>query len=280
MRTWPALRMTGLVSAGPDTTDLLQAALVDHAVAAIDEVSPDEWLVYFESADARTAATADVSVAFPLVGCEALEVPDDDWARRSQADLRAVRAGALVVAPPWDTASASTATAGDARLIVILPSMGFGTGHHATTRLCLQAMQAIPLDGLRVADIGTGSGVLAIAASLLGAASVTGLDDDPDAVQSAQENLALNPDARVRFLQGDLRGFDERDVDVVTANLTGALLSATAAHLESLVRPGGWLVLSGILAVEADDVLKSFGNSRLEARSDEDGWVSLLLRRR
>jgi ribosomal protein L11 methyltransferase len=275
MRTWPALCLTGLAGADADTTDLLQAALVDHAVAAVEEVSPDEWRIYFESAAARTDAAGLLAAQFPAVHLDAIEVADEDWARRSQAGLRAIQAGALVVAPPWDVPGSP-----GRHVIVILPSMGFGTGYHATTRLCLEAMQQFALAGLRVADIGTGSGVLAIAASVLGATDVVGLDDDPDAVQSAQDNLALNPVARVRFLHTDLRDFDERGFDLVTANLTGALLSSTAAHLTGLVRLGGRLVLSGMLAGEVDDVLKSFGNCQLDARYAEDGWASLLLSRR
>ena len=127
-----------------------------------------------------------------------MDLPDDDWVARSQQALTAITAGPFVVAPPWDV----PATVADGQhLIVIEPSMGFGTGHHATTRLCLRALGAVDVAGRTVVDVGTGSGVLAMAAALAGAAAVTAIDNDPDAVAAAERSAALNTPAAAGALR-------------------------------------------------------------------------------
>jgi len=158
--------------------------------------------------------------------------------------------------------------------------MGFGTGHHATTRLCLAALQEVDLTDAFVLDVGTGSGVLAIAADRLGARRALGIDFDPDAIQSARENLELNPDVgRVELEVADLTSRELPRADVVTVNLTGALLARSAASLLGAVRPGGTLVLSGLLTHERDEVLRAFAPAVVMWEREEDGWVGLILRR-
>ena len=268
-RTWPAIVVSGLRRTNEQAADaeLLQAALLDHDVAAIDDTSDDAWRVFFNQPSARDAAATALRAAFPAIAVESIDVPDEDWAARSQANLRAIQVGRIIVAPPWDAPIT----------VVIQPSMGFGTGHHATTRLCLGALQRVPLAERTVLDIGTGSAVLAIAASRLGAADVTGIDDDSDAIHAAWESLALNPGASVALIVGDFRSTDLAAADVVLANLTGGLLIASAERLRTLVAASGRLILSGFMTHEERDVLAAFTAFRVEHRAEEEGWLCVTL---
>ena len=162
--------------------------------------------------------------------------------------------------------------------------MGFGTGHHATTRLCLLALQHEDLAGKTVLDVGTGSGILAIAAARLNAARSVGIDNDPDAVQAARENFALNPEATgVMFDVTELREVRTTKVrlkpdtpyDVVIANLTGALLAHEAHRILGAVRSGGRIIVSGLLAGERDQVVAAFEPAALVAEAREDEWVAV-----
>lgn len=263
VRSWPALDIHPV-------SELLQAALVDYDASAVDERSADDWRVFFTSPSERDRAAAALRVEFPDATIESIDVPDEDWAARSQASLRAVRVGNIVVAPPWDVPAGPV-------VIIIQPSMGFGTGHHATTRLCIDALQRLNIGGRTVLDVGTGSGVLAIAASLLGASRSVGIDDDADAITAARENLELNPQAEATLLVADLRATDVGSADVVIANLTGGLLVSAARALQDLVARGGSLVLSGLMAVEETDVLAAFPAWSVDYRSEEDEWLCVVI---
>jgi ribosomal protein L11 methyltransferase len=259
-RSWPALDVRHV-------PEFLEAALTDYDVTAISETE-DVWRIFFHTAQERDRAASGLRAEFSGLSVETVDVPDEDWAARSQASLRAVQIGRVIVAPPWDAPVT----------IVVQPSMGFGTGHHATTQLCLAALQQLDLRGLTVIDVGTGSGVLAMAASLLGAANVIAIDDDEDAVNAARENLALNPRAKVTLEVGDLRHAAAANADLVLANLTGALLVSAADRLRQLTDSGGRLILSGFVAREERDVLHAFAPLTVEHRDQEEEWLCVTLR--
>jgi ribosomal protein L11 methyltransferase len=281
VKTYPAIEVR------TESADLLLAIVDDFGPTAVEDLErAGSVRIFFPSPTDRDAA---LRVLTPRFAVSAVDVSDEDWARRSQEALTPVAVGRITIFP--DPESRLSSPSGprepverrsptpDAITFVIVPSMGFGTGHHATTRLCLAALQAIALAQQGVLDVGTGSGVLAIAADLLGAARALGVDCDPDAIQSARENLALNPAARrVGFETADLATMTLPVVDVVTANLTGALLIRSAPALVAAVRTGGTLIISGLLAHERDDVCAAFAAAKVFWEREEDGWVGLAMR--
>ena len=271
--TVPALLLRFGSQGAREARDLATAALLDFETAAIHEVSDTEWRVFFRSDDERDRALAALS---PYGEATPLDVATEDWARSSQQNLRAVAVGGLIIAPPWDASGARDQVPGAGEnLIVIEPSMGFGTAHHATTRLCLLALQEIDVRGKRVLDVGTGSGVLAIAAAKLGASNVIALDNDPDALAAARDNVARNG-VNVELLDFDLQKDRLPSADVLLANLTGGMLRRGASELAAAAR-GGTIILSGLLVAEADLVRAAFApfTSSIERR-DQEGWSSLV----
>ncbi len=261
----------------------------DFLLALVDDFNPtaadgdgSAITVYFSDRAVRDLARDAIVRAYPDALVAPREADDEDWARRSQEGLQPVTVGRITIAPsPSDpAASGAKLPPPDTFTIVIAPSMGFGTGHHATTRLCIQALQELDLRGAVVVDAGTGSGVLAIAARLLGAADVLGIDDDRDAIQSASENLERNSGVtHVRFEVGDLRTAPLPEADVITANLTGALLIRVADLLLRTAKPGGSIIVSGLQTHERDDVVRAFAKARVVWQGTEDEWGGIMFRR-
>ncbi len=296
-KAWPALGIH-VPGCDPQLQELVLAELDDYQPSAIQDADDTSPLrAFFATTEARDAAAHALATAFGShLFVEAIDVEDEDWAARSQAELRAITIGRIVVAPPWDAVlgsdprtvrgpdvgSARKGYSGPVRgsdpIVVIQPSMGFGTGHHATTRLMLKALQELPLEGRTVFDIGCGSGVLTIAAAKLGAQSALGIDIDPDALDNARENSVLNDTgARVRFTEGDFREMSLQ-ADVVMANLTGALLQHSAAKLVECVARGGQLIVSGFMDVERAQVVSALENwLTLDGEAQEDEWGCAVL---
>jgi ribosomal protein L11 methyltransferase len=263
-----------------DLKDLVLADLDDLRPSAIEEDPNNEHQdvlrAFFSTTADRDEAKAALHASFS--GClfvQSVDVPDEDWAARSQAGLRALRVGRVTVAPPWDiTLDAANVT------VIIRPSMGFGTGHHASTRLSLLALQSLNLDRKLVLDLGTGSGVLAIAAVCLGAGRALGVDTDPDALASAAENVELNKVGdRVELREADVCGLYVT-APVVLANLTGALLERLADQIGRLVEPGGHLIATGFTDTETT-VLPALEKrlTRVGVKSEAE-WVCGIFQRK
>ena len=206
-------------------------------------------------------------------------VTDADWAAAWREHFRPIALGrALLVAPPWETPATS-----ERMVLTIEPGRAFGTGHHGTTAGCLELLEALVAgEGpARAIDLGTGSGILAIAAARLGVADVLACDCDPDAVAAAEVNATRNGVAsRVRAIVADAATLMTEPAPLVLANLLAAAHRALAGRYTRLVTPGGMLVLGGLLDAEAEGVgqaLAVHGFRRETARS-LDGWTSLALR--
>jgi ribosomal protein L11 methyltransferase len=271
---YPALEIEFLPRHDPTLPDRLYALLDDFEPAAIhDDELNGVWRVFFRAPASRDAARGALA---PVDGIRtaAIDVPDEDWARRSQEGLKAIAAGKLLIAPPWDVPRDSGTP-----VIIIEPSTGFGTGHHATTRLCLLLLQGLDLRGARVLDIGTGSGVLALAAWKLGAADVVAVDNDPDALNSARENIARNgAAAAIDIIQDELGSLRIQRADVVLGNLTGAVLVRHAEDLRGLIVERGYLILSGFAPQDTAVIQTAFsdlGTIRIET---DDQWAAVLLK--
>jgi ribosomal protein L11 methyltransferase len=222
--------------------------------------------------------------------CEALEksganvtrtaLGEVDWSARWITRVGVQQIGRIAVAPPWmseDIASAEIP-------IVIEPAMAFGTGEHETTRGVLALMQNLVEPGALVADLGSGSGVLAIAAAKLGAGRVVAIEMDPDAIGNAMENVERNGVAgKVTVLQGDAAALLPlvAPVSLVLANIISSVVMELSPLMHRALPPGGKAVISGILVSEREHLLSSLAVDgwRLESELREGEWWSSVIAR-
>ncbi|MDQ2799863.1 MAG: 50S ribosomal protein L11 methyltransferase [Armatimonadota bacterium] len=276
-----------LIEAGPEAVDAVGAALnavgcggfevretaQPPAIAGYLPVDDriEDRLAQLKAALARlpeygvTGAGTDLTLRY---------VEEADWANAWKAFYKPFRVGRrLVVTPPWEHPE----LASDDIPLVIDPGMAFGTGSHPTTQLCLTALEDYVKPGASVADVGTGSGILAIAAAKLGTARVDANDNDPLAVKIARENASANG-VSVEVTEV----LPSSQYDVVVANILADVIIGMSAELSGLIEPGGILIASGIIDTREADVQKALeevGLTHIETRRQTE-WVALVFQSR
>jgi ribosomal protein L11 methyltransferase len=248
----------------------------------VAQCAPDVEADVLSEIEAAAARMKDAGVTVDPLSVRRREAYEDEWRDVWKQYFRATRVGrTFLIRPSWDLKPASE---GD-RVIDLDPGRAFGTGGHATTRLVIALAEEIAERPVaRFLDLGCGSGILSIAGVRIWPdARGLAVDVDPESVATTDENLALNRvtavETRVGSLDAVTGTFDS--FDLVLANIEAGVLTALAPDLPAHVAAGGTVILSGVLADQADGVLRAFAAAglALEARHDEDEWAALRLRR-
>ena len=296
----PAEAMAQLAAPGgiyvEDYSDLLEEVPRIAHIDLIDEEllrrSREEAVIHLYIPPDRSPAEAVAYLAAQLERegiphrVETAPVREEEWSTAWKKYYHPTPLGKrLVVCPTWEEYSPAPG-----ELVMRLdPGMAFGTGTHHTTRLCAQLLEETVAPGCRVLDLGTGSGILSIAAVLLGAREAVGVDIDPVAVRTARENAAMNgigPD-RFRPLQGDLlrdpalaaemgEGFD-----LIAANIVADAIIAVCPSFLRFLRPGGMVITSGIISERVGEVTAALAAQGLELveTKESEGWAAVIARR-
>jgi ribosomal protein L11 methyltransferase len=288
--------LTLSIHADASYAEALSEALLEHGALSVDMLdadadTPDEQAIFGEPGEPTSsvwqhnlvnalfeseAAVADILQAcctsldispIPAHKIETLE--ESDWVRLTQAQFDPIRISQrLWIVPTWHTP-----TDPDAINIALDPGLAFGTGSHPTTRLCLRWLDSHLQGGESVLDYGCGSGILAIAAMKVGAGSAVGVDVDAQAVQASRDNAAANQVHADFYLPEQV---SLTQYDVVVANILTNPLRALAPLLAGATKPGGRIVLSGVLGEQAAEVMRIYAQwFDMAPAVTEDGWACL-----
>jgi ribosomal protein L11 methyltransferase len=269
--------------------DAFKKTLVDHltrqgCLGVIEK--EDSLIAYFPDAADMKSVVRELDVMKALIEksgeTEAViitiaQIPGQDWNESWKKGFTPLDVGkCFTILPPWEKMREGRIN------LVIDPGMAFGTGHHETTRSCLVLMEryADTTRKERFLDLGTGTGLLAIAAVKLGYRNVTAVDTDPLSIEAVTRNRELNHVADIDLMRGSIADV-HGTFDVIAANIISGVLVQSAPDISSSLSPGGIAILSGILAEQADEVITAYEHSGMTMREllPDGKWVSIVTSR-
>ncbi len=260
--------------------DLIDEAILnaDKTIASVSVYLPAEGGVADTLSFLRERfASVDINAKISISG-----VNEEDWANSWKAYYKPIKIGdKIVIVPAWEKYSAS-----DGEIVVRMdPGMAFGTGTHETTRLVIKLLEKYIKSGMRVADVGTGSGILAICASKLGAGECLAYDIDPVAVKVANENVKDSGLTNVKCAVSDLlKGVDKTGgpYDVICANIVADIIIRMMPDVGALMDENSVILASGIIVERSEDVINGFCEHGFEIveRIDENGWCALAVKKK
>ena len=261
--------------------EIAHSDLIDEELLARDRTHTRIHLYLEGEAPVEAAAYLRERLSAENIPFEMVEshVREEDWSVNWKQYFKPLPVGKrLLIRPTWETAEPVPGR----KILSIDPGMAFGTGGHETTRLVLEALENRIQPGVRFLDVGCGSGILSIAALLLGASSAVGVDIDPLAVRTARENGELNgfTEPRLTFLEGDLVDRVTGRYAVVAANIVADAIIALSRNIPPFLEPGGGYIVSGIIDTRERDVLSALSacGFAVETRLERGGWLCLICR--
>ncbi|WP_346867874.1 MULTISPECIES: 50S ribosomal protein L11 methyltransferase [unclassified Clostridium] len=206
------------------------------------------------------------------------KVNEDDWANNWKQYYKPTKVGEhIVVKPTWEDYEEKPGEV----VVELDPGMAFGTGTHETTRMCIKALEKKVEKDTTVFDIGTGSGILSIAAAKLGAKQVVGVDLDPVAVESAKKNLEFNKVNNIQILYGDLMEVVEGKANIVVANILADIIMFLSEGVRAFIEDEGYFIASGILNTQRDkvtDKLKAL-DFKIEEVMEDGEWICIIAKK-
>lgn len=288
IKEWVELIASGPLHLKDEAARVLTDAAASAAASAVLEVEDDKGVTLLKAyiePQVFTEVKGVIKKALKLLGWKFSfsEYIDEDWPLRWKRSVKPMVASGFFIRPTWSKARPKPGT----KTITLDPGQAFGTGSHNTTRMCLKALATLlsskgtkrsPLNPkkIRLLDVGTGSAILAIAAALLGVKDVLGTDNDPVALGVARKNLRINK-ASVSLSIKDISKVTGR-YEVVVANILSSTLMEMKKALVRKVAPGGYLILSGILKSEGDELLRAYSDAgmKLYKRLNSAEWTSFV----